>query len=799
MLAREQTLFNNGFRWWVVQAAYRELHCGRSGLLAGLVLGAVLLSSAAALAQEEAVEGVLVGRVDVCGLETIGEGYVRRVVKTRAGQPYHRAQVEEDVRELLRTRRFLNAFATTAVEAGQAVVTFTVQEKPEIVSVELEGNKAFTDQQLFALTPAAGDVIDLYEVRRGRDEILRKYHEAGYFYVEVSVDERTLQNEGRLIYRINEGPRVRVRHILFEGNRSFPDWRLRPKIQTKTALWVFRVGAFDAETAERDAIEIQRFYRDEGFLDARAGYRLEFNEVTRSDLTVVFVVEEGLRYRIADIVVDGNSAFSSERIRSVMKLNPGDILRNEALEEDHKRVQDLYGEIGYVDVRVETSHAFREEPGVVELRYSITENKQYRFGRIIIRGNQKTKDEVVRRELQFFPGELWNTVEARAAEQRLKETSLFSKAAISPLPPEDSERPALVEVTEAETITFLIGVGVSTDNGVLGSLTVENRNFDLFDWPRTPGEFFRGHAFRGDGQRLKFTAEPGTEMSRFRIDFTEPYLLDRPIRLDTSAYLFQRGRDGYTEERIGLMVALSKRFPRGLLAGWAIEGAIRVEEVGVHDVDALASQQIREEKGNHPLTALKGTIVRDTTDSRVLPSKGYRFSFGWEQAGALGGDYSFGRPALSFAWYKTLRTDIFDRKSILAVRADTGIIVNEAPVFERFYAGGFGSVRGFSYRGISPRAGIMNNKVGGDFILLTGAEYSFPLYGKTFRGVTFLDMGTVERDVTISSWRAAVGFGLRINVDFFGPVPIVLDFGFPIAKDDEDNTRIFNFAFGASF
>ena len=599
----------------------------------------------------------------------ISETYVAARHQDAQGQPFRRAQVEEDVRELLRTRRFLNAFAATAVEENQAVVVFTVQEKPELVSVELEGNKAFPDDQLFALTPAAGDVIDMYEVRRGRDEILRKYREAGYYYVEVTFDERALQYEGRLIYRINECPKVRVRQILFEGNRSFPDWRLRSKVQTRTALWIVRVGAFDAETAERDAIEIQRFYRDEGFLDARAGYRLEFDEVTRADLTVVFVIEEGQRYCIQDIVVEGNTVFSAEHIRSCMGLEPGYILRNEAVEEDRKRVQDLYGEVGYVDARVAIDHEFLEEPGLVILRVSIIENKQYYFGRIIIRGNQRTKDEVVRRELQFYPGELWNTVEARAAEQRLRETGLFQpdQVRITPLPPEDSTRPALVEVQEAETVTFLVGIGVSTDAGAIGSLTVENRNFDLFDWPRTWGQFFRGQAFRGDGQRLKFSAEPGTEVSRFRIDFTEPYLLDRPVRLELRSICSSVGATDMTKS--GPASCLLKQVPRGLLAGWAVEGAFRVEGVGVNDVDALASRQIKEVRGNNLLTAVKGTIVRDTTDSRVIPSKGYRFTLSWEQAGALGGDFDFGRPTAGIAWYKTLRTDIFDRKSVLALHA----------------------------------------------------------------------------------------------------------------------------------
>ena len=695
--------------------------------------------------------------------------------------------------------RFLNAFATTQVEGGEAVVVFTVQEKPEIATVEIEGNKQFTDDDLYELTPSAGDVIDAYDIRRAREEILRKYREAGYLYADVELNERVLAEEGRVVYRINEGPRVRVREIRLEGNRSFTSWRLKPNIRTQKAMWILRVGAFDEDVAERDAVQIQQFYRDEGFLDARVGYALEFDEVSRSDLTVVFVIEEGVRYRIDEITVAGNTAFDDAQLIASMALEPGLVMRDEVMRQDRRRIGDMYGEIGYVDAFVDARYEFLEAPGVVRLRYQIEENKQSRFGRITIRGNQRTKDEVVRRELRFFPGELYNTVATRRAEQRARETGLFTGVAITPLSDIDGAREALVEVEEADTVSFLIGFGVSTDSGVLGSLTIENRNFDLLDWPRTFGEFWRGQAFRGDGQRLRFQAEPGTDVTRFRIDFTEPYLLDRPLRLDTSVYLFQRGRDGYDEERLGFLASLSKRFDRGPLAGWAVEGAFRVERVSADDLDPLMPSDIRKVKGDNFLTAVKATIVRDTTDSRLVPTEGYRLTLGWEQVGALGGDFDFGRPAASFVWYKTLRTDIFDRKSVLGVRADTAFLVGEAPVYERFYGGGFGSIRGFSYRGISPRAGIFDTRVGGDFIVLTGAEYSFPLYSKNVRGVTFLDMGTVEEDFGISSWRVAVGFGLRINVDFFGPAPIVLDFGFPIAKDDEDNVRVFNFAFGASF
>jgi outer membrane protein insertion porin family len=784
------------------QTSGRPGGLGRGWLVvvaAGLVLW---LGLPAAQAQEEQPpEGLTIARVEINGLQAVSEAYIRRTLKTREEQPFSRRQVEDDVRELLRTRKFINAFATTRVEEGQAVVVYSVQEKPAIASVEIEGNKRFADKDLYEMTPTAGAVLDLYEVNRGREDILNKYKQKGYYYATVELDEVALLAENRVVYKITEGPRVKVRQILFEGNREFSPRRLKTRVETKTYIWIFRTGALDEEQAERDALALQKQYRDEGYLDARAGYRLDFDELKRSDLKLVFVIEEGPRYKVQDIAFEGNEVFTESRLRASLKLIPGKFVRDEALQLDLKTVQDLYGEIGYVATRIDTRYDYLEETGVVILRYSIEEGTQSRAGRITIRGNRQTKDEVVRRELRFYPGEFYNTVEARKAEQRLRETSLFKTESVKITPLEDiaGAREALVTLEETETTQFIVGFGVSTDNGLTGTLSIENRNFDLFDWPRTWGEFFRGRAFKGDGQRLLLQAEPGTEVNRFRIAFTEPYLLDLPIRLDTSIYLFQRGRDGYYEQRLGWSGGLSRRFTGGLLDGWALEGSARIEAVDVKDVDPFAASDIREAKGSHPLTAVKAAIVRDTTDSRVFPTEGYRVSLAWEQAGVLGGDYGFGKPMFSAAWYKTMKTDILDRKSVLAVRADAAYIVGNAPVFERYYAGGFGSLRGFKYRGVSPRAGIKHNAVGGDFIALVGGEYSVPLYGKMFRGVTFVDMGTVEEGFGLSAWRVAAGFGLRVQIDFFGPVPIVFDFGFPLLTGQRDETQIFNFAFGASF
>lgn len=772
----------------------------RSAVLAGaLLLAAVGLCGAPrAAAQAPSLAGVTIKSVEFRGLRGVGEAFARRTIKTTAGQPYRPELAQEDVRALLRTRKFLSAVVSVRSEDGQAVVIFTVQEKPEITGVLVEGNKKLKTSELMkVITVAANTPLDRFEITRSRDNIERKYKEAGYYYAQVTVDADALEREDRVIFRIVEGPRVRVRKIVLEGNRSFPEPTLRNKIRTQTAFWFIIPGAFDEEQADRDAAELQTFYRDEGFLDARVGYRLDFTNVERTDLTLVFVIEEGVRYRVRDIRIAGNEVFSTDTLLETMKLKPGNIAREQMLRDDAKRIEDRYGEIGFVAARVEANYEFLEEPALVDIKVVIVENERSRFGRITIRGNLRTRDEVIRRELRFYPEEDYNTLKARAAEKRLTDTTIFKKATITPMQDVDGLREALVEVEEADAITFLIGAGVSTDNGLLGSITFENRNFDLFNWPRTWGEFFRGQSFRGAGQRLKVVFEPGTELFRFRIDFTEPYLFDRPLRLDLSLYAFSRNRGPYQETRFGFIPALGHRFESGFMAGWAVEGALRFEYVDIGDVQPFASKTIREVQGGNFLSTIKGTIVRDTTDSRLVPSEGYRFTFSWEQAF---GDFTFGKPIASFVKYWTISTDSFDRKSVLALRADAGYIVGDAPVFEKFYAGGIGSLRGFAYRGVTPRGGINEHQpIGGNFLLLAGGEYSFPIYAKNVRGVLFLDMGTVEEDITITAWRATVGVGLRVNLEFFGPIPLIFDLGMPFSSDENDQKQVFNFSFGASF
>jgi outer membrane protein insertion porin family len=744
-------------------------------------------------------EGRPIKAIQIEGNQLVSEDSIRQTLKTKVGEPYSDKQVEEDVQALYRTGKFISAHASRQPSGDEVIVTFHVTEKPEVESVEFIGNKKFKVKDLSGdVELAPGSPLDRFAVNRGRENIERRYKDAGYYYAKVTVDEDALKNERRVVYTIVEGPRVRVRKIVFEGNNSYPARRLMREVKTKTYIWIFRTGEFDQERAERDCADLRNFYRNDGYLDAQVSYRLETSE-DRRDLTLIFVIDEGIRYHVESIKVEGNTVFDSDAVLVPLKIQPGSPYVNDWMKNDTKYVETEYGRIGYIDAKCTPEWVYADTKGLIKVTLKVHEGGQYRVGRIVIRGNERTQDKVVRRELRFYPEELYDTSKTKAAEQRLMETRLFNEATITPVGEGEGVRDALVKVQETETTTFLIGVGVTSNDGVVGSLSIENRNFDIADWPRNSDEFFRGKAFKGAGQIMRLQVEPGTELTRLRLDFREPYLFDQPISFGWGFYLFSRGRDAYTEQRIGTQISFGRRFEKGLLRGWAGEVAFRVEGVNIDDVDWDAAQEIRAMAGDHLLTSIKGTLVRDTTDSRFMPTQGNRFTVSWEQVGAMGGDYSFGKLLVTDAWHKTLRTDVLDRKSVLTLHGRVGQIFGDAPVFERFFGGGIGSVRGFEFRGISPRAGIHDDRVGGDFMFVTGAEYNFPVYGNNLRGVAFTDMGTVESDFGITSWRIAVGLGARVVIKWFGPVPMAFDFSVPVTKDDDDDTQVFQFSFGTTF
>jgi outer membrane protein assembly factor BamA len=285
---------------------------------------------------------------------------------------------------------------------------------------------------------------------------------------------------------------------------------------------------------------------------------------------------------------------------------------------------------------------------------------------------------------------------------------------------------------------------------------------------------------------------PGTQIQRYQASFREPFLFDSPFSLTLSAYYFERLYNEYNEDRVGGRVTLGRKVDDC----WSVLGTVRIESVNVNGVSPFAPPDYLTAQGRNFQAGFRGGVIRDTRDSILRPTEGSLLDISYEQ---VIGDHVFGLAGIDFTKFWTVyqRADGSGRH-VLQLHSNVSWASDNTPVYERYFAGGFRSIRGFQFRGVGPD--IDGFKVGGDFMLLNSLEYQVPVMAndKVYL-VGFCDTGTVAtRANTIDDYRVSVGFGVRFVVPMLGPVPIALDFGFPVVKGPRDQQQVFNFFMGFS-
>jgi outer membrane protein insertion porin family len=740
--------------------------------------------------------GERIGRVLLRGNVRVNDHRILGQMRLREGSVYSAEAADEDLKRIYNLGEFDNVVIRPQKEPDGLVLVVELTERPVLERLVFEGNRRFDGKTLTeAIGVSAGNLIDRHKIFAGARAIETKYREAGHPFVSVRLDEKDLAEKQVARFVVSEGPRVRVRKIEFVGNASIGKMELGRKIETKTWFPILVAGTYDAEMVDRDVVAVRNHYVDQGFLDVRVARELEFSE-DRAKLTVRFVIEEGPRYHVRNVSLAGVVRFSPDLLARTMSLTTGVPYTTDTVRHDVDLLRETYGEVGFINVFIRPVVAFTDQPGEVDVTLQVEEGKPFRIGEIRIEGNRLTQDKVIRRDLDLLPEESVNTKLMDRARRRLEGSGLFRPGSVqvTTIPtPDPDVVDLLVRVDEAETTNLILGAGISSNSGLLGNISFVQRNFDLTDWPRSSEEFWRGESFRGAGQTFQIVLEPGTELQRYRIDFRDPHVADTDFSFSSSVFFFDRARDSYDEQRVGGHFGFGKEIKEDLRAFINL----RLEHIRISDLDAGVPKDVLDVEGSSNLTSVEVGLVKDTTDSPLFPTEGYRLSGSVEQAGALGGSYTFTKFLVDARRYWTVTRDVLDRRSVLAVKSRVGFIGGDAPIFERFFAGGQGSIRGFEFRGVGPRQG--DTALGGDMLALASAEYQFPIFEKSLTGVVFLDTGTVEKSISLSSVRAAVGVGVRFTVPFFGPVPFALDFGFPISKDDDDEEQIFSFSIGTSF
>ncbi len=416
---------------------------------------------------------------------------------TRAGQPFDPKLVEDDVRSLDRTRRFLDIRPKYQRVPGGIVVIFSVVERPMIRQIKYVGNKGIGHKVLEKQAELkAGEALDPHMIEDARRRVERYYHEKGF--AKANVTNVKGNEPGEVVFLVNEGNKQRVWWTTFEGNSIATDARLRTQIQSKPGILWFIGGYVDPKKIQDDEDRLTAYYRSLGYFQAEVGRDLDYDE-DRDWLTITYVISEGIRYKVRNVSVIGNQKFPNDEITSKLEMKGGQFFDQAKLQGDQNFIRDLYGGQGHIFADVQADTRFVEEPGqegLVDLVYNIGEGDRYRIGRIYVRINgdyPHTKQRTVINRLSLRSGDIVDTRLLRADEVRLKRSGLFVNdptkgqvpkiAIIPPEGMEDGEQ--LAKRPRSSTANR----GGSASRGFRGQSPDAN-------WPPAPGEQTGGTARR---------------------------------------------------------------------------------------------------------------------------------------------------------------------------------------------------------------------------------------------------------------------------------------------------------------
>lgn len=767
-----------------------------------LMLLAIGLTTPTAFAQDSESR-TIVGDVYIVGVRTIPLEKAMVYVHTRSNRAYSYATVQDDVSRLAASNLFKYIrVKTDSTSDGRMNVIFEVQEYPNIVrSVEFKHLKHSSVKDL------EKEISPLARIQRGMPlnkmlnqqacfEIQEFLKQKGFYFATVTLESGHDESHDSVIFNVSEGPKVRVRSVDFKGQKELA-WseRLRTQIDTSRAVLGAFGGEFRPMLLDNDVMKLEEYYRTNGYQNAQVSRELRFSDDFKL-VDITFHIHEGNRFRVVDWSVEGTKAFPAEQLTNIIQLKKGDYFDENVVNADIRNLSDYGGWRGYpLDVRKVVTEV-ADQPDSVRVQYLVQDQPQSYVGTVDIIGNTVTKDRVIRRMLGFYPGQVLRYPELRNAERDLARLNIFEmnpelgiRPTVTALENPTPYKDVLVRVQETRTGSLMLGAGFNSNNGIVGSIVLNERNFDLFRFPTSFSDFFEGRAFRGAGQELRIEAMPGTEVQRYTVSIREPFLFDQPYSLQTSAYYRDRVYNEYLEGRFGGRVGVSHQFTKEISGNVSL----RAENVSISNIAAGAPKDYTDVYGHAQIYAPSINFTYDTRDSFMRPSEGGKIE--------LSAEYVFGTlnyPILSAEasrYFTMWKRPDGSGKHVLMLHSQISWAGENTPVYERFFGGGYTSIRGFQFRGVSP---VTNGFVtGGQFQFMNSIEYQIPVRANdNLYFVAFVDSGTVESKFGINDYRVSAGVGLRISVPMLGPVPIALDFGFPIVKGRDDQTQLVAFWVG---
>jgi outer membrane protein insertion porin family len=783
----------------------------RAVLLAAAVFctGAVLPNAYGPLSVTSA-EAAVARNIVVRGNTRIETETVLSYMTISVGRSYGPADIDESLKALFAT----GLFADVKIVPQGGTVVVNVTENPIINRVSFEGNKKINDDALkTAVRSSERTMLTRAKVQADVQSILEAYRRSGRYGATVNpeiIDRGN--NRVDLVFAINEGKKTGVERITFIGNHAFSDGKLRDVIRTRESgllSWLRSTDTYDPDRLAQDQELLRQFYHKKGYADFYIVSATADLDRENNVFHVTFTVDEGEKYKLSDVeIVSSLSAVDPEALRSQLRTHSGDTYNSLRVEQSVEDLTIKISEDGYAFAQVRPRGSRDYENKTISLTYYIEEGPRAYVERINVIGNDRTREYVIRREFDIVEGDAYNRALIDKAERRLKNLGFFERVSITTSPGSAPDRVVVnVNVQEKPTGEVSFGVGYSTSDGVIGDVSISEKNF------------------LGRGQYVKLGAGVGADTQTYQFAFKEPFFLGRRIGLDLDLYKQVYDNNDYR--------SYDERTTGG---GFGFSLPLREDELTLRVFYKIYQTELKDPSGvatgistcagsglsiaicdslGTNLTSLAGyRFVYTTLDNNLDPTDGLYAAAGQEFAG-LGGDSFYVKSTAEAKYFKEI---LPDQGIVGALKVTGGHITalgsDRLRVPEQFMLGG-NLVRGFENQGIGPRDGTTGDALGGTLFFAATAEATFPFPGVPqefgLSTAVFSDIGSlwdadsglvnlVNSTSSVNSndfdLRASVGFGLRWRSPFG---PLKADLAWPLAKSSVDRTQVFRLSGGTRF
>lgn len=682
------------------------------------------------------------------GNTRIEDDAVKRVIKTREGDVFKAQPLTRDLKKVYAMGYFDDVRVEARSIPGGKAVVFKVQEKPTIRNISFSGNKKLKDKKLKEnLTLRTGSILNIFKIQSNIAIIEDLYRDKNYHHVQVSYKTLELKNnQADLEFKIVEGKRSRIENIRFDGNDVYPDKRLKKLVETSEATFlsfITEAGDLDHEKLKQDVALLTSFYHNNGYIDARVG---EPDVVfTEEGIDVTFKIEEGARYKVGKVNLIGEFVLPENLLKSVLQLFHQEFFSKDVMRQDVLLITDLYADEGYAYAEVIPKVERRDGELFVDVTYDIKKGPLVYYEKIIISGNSKTRDKVIRRELQVYEKELYSGKKMKRGIRNLYYLDFFQDIQVdTPKGSADDQMIMKINVVEKDTGSFSVGGGYSSVEDVFFNASITQRN--LF----------------GRAQILKFEASVGGRTQRFNLSFTEPWLFDIPLSGTANIYNWSTDFDSYDKESNGAGVGIGYPVYDYTRANFNY----RFDSSKVSDVQSYAPDSVKDLTGTNITSALSGSLIYDSRNKRFNTTRGSKHEIRVEYAG-LGGTIGYVKTEAKTSWFIPLFW-----KFTGFLNGEGGLVTQNAgmllPDYEKFFLGGMNSVRGFDWQDLAPTEINSSGElawVGGDKFVQFNSELRFPLVEEAgVIGLVFFDTGDVyakDEAVDLGNMRESAGFGFR--------------------------------------